>query len=139
MSNVFTAVVRLVADPEKKQIKDDLSLVTFRAANNLKGKKEEQTLWIRCSVWGKLQDIAMNYLKKGNLVMVSGELSQQEWEKDGAKNSSLELAVDKIVLIDGKKKDEEPAPAKQTPTKQTTKPTTKATKPQPANDHDIPF
>lgn len=143
MNNTFGAFVRLVADPEKKEIKSDVSVVEFRVANNIRTGKGETVLWIRCSVWSKqLQDVVLNYTKKGSLVYVQGELSQQEWEKDGVKNQSLQLNVDKVRLIDkkddaaGENTSTEPAPKTTNKTTKTTK--TVANKPTTGND-DIPF
>jgi len=143
MNNTFGAFVRLVADPEKKEIKSDVSVVEFRVANNIRTGKGEVVLWIRCSVWSKqLQDVVLNYTKKGSLVYVQGELSQQEWEKDGVKNQSLQLTVDKVRLLDkkddaaGENTSTEPAPKTANKTTKTTK--TVANKPTTGND-DIPF
>lgn len=143
MNNTFGAFVRLVADPEKKEIKSDVSVVEFRVANNIRTGKGETVLWIRCSVWSKqLQDVVLNYTKKGSLVYVQGELSQQEWEKDGVKNQSLQLTVDKVRLLDkkddaaGENTSTEPAPKTTNKTTKTTK--TVANKPTTGND-DIPF
>lgn len=143
MNNTFGAFVRLVADPEKKEIKSDVSVVEFRVANNIRTGKGEVVLWIRCSVWNKqLQDVVLNYTKKGSFIFVSGELSQQEWEKDGVKNQSLQLTVDKVRLLDkkddaaGENTSAEPTPKTANKTTKTTK--TVANKPTTGND-DIPF
>lgn len=145
MNNTFGAFVRLVADPEKKEIKSDVSVVEFRVANNIRTGKGEVVLWIRCSVWSKqLQDVVLNYTKKGSLVYVQGELSQQEWEKDGVKNQSLQLTVDKVRLLDKKddttEENTSPPQSSKTTNKTAASKTTKtvANKPTTGND-DIPF
>lgn len=108
MSNVFSAVVRLAADPEKRDIKDGLSTVEFRAANNVRGKNEH-TNWLQCNVWNdKLGQLVLSACFKGSRVFVSGVLTTQEWEKDGTKYFKLLLRVDQLELLDPKKKDEDP-------------------------------
>lgn len=65
---------------------------------------KQQTLWIRCAVWGKRAEGQLqDYLKKGQQVFVSGELSQSEYQaQDGTTKTSLELNVTIIDLV-GKK------------------------------------
>lgn len=62
----------------------------------------KSTLWLRCSVFGKRAEGSLpEYLVKGAQVAVSGELSLNEWEKDGVKHSTLELNVNTLDLIGG--------------------------------------
>ena len=63
----------------------------------------EKTNWVSCSLWGKRAEGGLpEYLRKGTQVAVSGELSLDEWEKDGVKHAKLALNVNELDLIGGK-------------------------------------
>ena len=112
MSNVFTSIVRLGKDPEYKTVGQS-DLVSFSGAVTTGYGEKKATMWLNCSIWGKQGPAIMPYIKKGDQVMVSGELSSREFEgKDGVKKSYLELKVSVIELIGGKK-ETTPAPAPQ--------------------------
>ncbi len=75
-----------------------------------------QTVWIDCALWGKQAEGALpDYLKKGQGVAVSGELSTQE--KDG--KTYLKLRVNSIDLTGGKS---DAAPAQSQPAQQSQAP-----------------
>lgn len=58
------------------------------------GQKVEKTEWHRVVFFGKVAEIAGEYLRKGSQVYVEGKLKTREWEKDGIKRYSTEIAVD---------------------------------------------
>lgn len=74
------------------------------------------TTWVRCSLFGKRVDALMPYLKKGQLVGISGEACMRPWEdKDGAERQSLEVRVNDLTLLgksDGGTRGAQPAPAR---------------------------
>ncbi len=68
---------------------------------------KKQTVWLDCSVWGKQAEGALpGYLKKGQQVAVSGELSTREHEG----KTYLQLRCNTIDLI-GKKDDSQSSAA----------------------------
>lgn len=73
--------------------------------------EKEATTWPKCTMFGKRGEGVFPYLKKGQLVGVSGELTLREYDKkDGSgKGSSLEVRVNDLTLL-GKKGD---APAQE--------------------------
>lgn len=75
------------------------TVCSFSVASSRKSKGEDQTTWIRCSLWGKRGDALAKYLTKGSKVAVSGELSLHEY--DG--KTYLELRVAEIELMGGNK------------------------------------
>lgn len=99
MSNTFTAYGRLVADPETRQVKNGFSVTDFRFVSNRKKKDKESPLWLSCYVFnqdgkGLGENVIQKFAKKGNLVMVSGVLEQEEYtDKDGNKRTSLKLEL----------------------------------------------
>jgi single-strand DNA-binding protein len=50
--------------------------------------------------WGKLGELASQYLAKGRKVMVVGRLQTQSWEKDGVKRSRTEIVASDINFLD---------------------------------------
>ena len=70
---------------------------------------KEKTLWVKCSMFGKRAAGQLpQYLVKGTKVCIGGELSMDEWEKDGVKNKMLKLKVAELDLIGDKKEGQQP-------------------------------
>ncbi len=67
---------------------------------------KKTTTWLNCSLWGKQAEGTLpTYLKKGQQVALTGELSTREYQaKDGTMKTSIELRVGTIDLI-GKRDD----------------------------------
>ena len=88
-----TITGRLAADPETKTTNGGHTVTEWRMASNSTRNREE-TSWIRCSAWGKQGEIVAQYKRKGDFLIVVGELSAREWEDNqGNKRTSLELDV----------------------------------------------
>lgn len=58
------------------------------------GQMQERTEWHRISLFGKIAEIAGQYLVKGSKVYIEGRLQTREWEKDGVKRYTTEVIVD---------------------------------------------
>ncbi|MEG0244934.1 MAG: single-stranded DNA-binding protein, partial [Pseudomonas sp.] len=58
------------------------------------GQKVERTEWHRVSLFGKVAEIAGEYLRKGSQCYIEGKLQTREWEKDGIKRYTTEVVVD---------------------------------------------
>ena len=59
--------------------------------------KDGTTLFMRCSAWRELaENVAETLAQQGTRVIVSGRLTQREYEKDGQKRTVIELEVDEI-------------------------------------------
>jgi len=68
------------------------------------------TTWARCAMWGKRGEAVAQYLTKGQLVGISGEVTLREYtDKEGQKRSSLEVRVNDLTLL-GKRDGEQSAP-----------------------------
>ena len=69
------------------------------------------TTWARCAMWGKRGEAVAQYLTKGQLVGISGEVTLREFtDRDGQKRSSLEVRVNDLSLLGGKRDGEQSAP-----------------------------
>ncbi|PYD02639.1 single-stranded DNA-binding protein [Pseudomonas syringae pv. maculicola] len=87
-------------DPEVRYLPNgtavtNLSLATSEQwTDKQSGQKVEKTEWHRVSLFGKIAEIAGEYLRKGSQVYIEGKLQTREWEKDGIKRYSTEIVVD---------------------------------------------
>jgi single-strand DNA-binding protein len=147
MSNVFSFTGTVGRDCEQRFLPSGQAVLNVTVACNVGFGDKQQTLWIRVAVWGKRSEGQLkDYLKKGQQVFCSGELSQSEYRaQDGTTKTSLELNANILDLVGKKSGDQssncqansqQPA-AQQRPAPQ---PTQQAQR-QPDNfdDLDIPF
>lgn len=69
------------------------------------GEKKEVTEWHRVVLFGKVAEIAGEYLKKGSQVYIEGQLKTRKWEKDGVERYTTEIVVNvggTMQMIGGK-------------------------------------
>jgi len=116
MSNVFSFTGAIGRDAEVRSTPNGQPVLSFTVANNIGFGDRQKTLWVRVTLWGKRAEGSLqNYLKKGQQVFVSGELSQNEYQaQDGTNRTSLELNANIIDLV-GPKRTEQNAPMQQQP------------------------
>ena len=123
MLNLFTIQGRLTKDPELKTIKnketkEKRKVASFSIANNKKVGGEEITTFVNCSCWDKLAENLCEFKKKGDLVIVSGELRQREYENDDDETVRVyELIARSIEFDCGQPKKEEKPSKKKKPSK----------------------
>jgi single-strand DNA-binding protein len=110
MSNVFSFTGTVGRDAEVRYAPSGLAVLNFTVANNIGFGDKQQTLWIRVTLFGKRAEGQLqNYLKKGQQVFVSGELTQSEYRaNDGTTKTSLELNANIIDLIGKKNESSQP-------------------------------
>lgn len=107
--NKFIFTGNLGTDAEVKYLPNGGAVCEFSAAVKSGYGEKETTLWLRCSMFGKKAEGTLpGYLQKGTKVCISGELSMDEWEKDGVKNKMLKLRVEDLDLIGSKQEGQQP-------------------------------
>lgn len=108
MSNVFSFTGTVGRDAEVRSTPSGQSVLNFTVANNIGFGDRQQTLWVRVALWGRRAEGSLqNYLKKGQQVFVSGELTQSEYQaNDGTTRTSLELNANIVDLV-GKRNDQQ--------------------------------
>lgn len=109
----MTAIGHLGQDAEVKNYSGQ-TVITFSVPHSKKYEKEGQqvtdTIWIQCSRWIENTRVAQ-YLKKGTLVCVLGEPSVRTYKnKDGIIVAQLQLRVNHIELLGGRKDETATAP-----------------------------
>ena len=104
--NIVMIIGRLSRDADLKYTTSGKAITKFSIAVNRKIKKEENWIdevsFFNVVFWGKLGEALNQFLKKEKQVAIRGELNQNRWEKDGRKNSIVEIIANNIQLIGGK-------------------------------------
>ena len=105
--NRATILGRLTRDPEVRTTPNGRSVATIGIAtnrvwvNSSTGAKEEKVEFHNCVLWGKLAEIAGQYLSKGRRVYMEGRLQTRDWVgQDGVKRYRTEIVVDNMIMLD---------------------------------------
>lgn len=115
-------VGHLGRDPEVRILPsgETVANVSLAVTENWKdkaGAKQEKTTWFRCAFWGRLAEIAENYLKKGSLIYVEGTVEARAYaSKTGEPQASLEVRVRELKMLSSGKREEGAEPAADRPT-----------------------
>ena len=64
---------------------------------------EDEVSFIECTIWGKTAENLKDKLVKGKQICVHGYLKQDRWEKDGKKQSRLNVVAESVQLLGGGK------------------------------------
>lgn len=101
--NVFCFTGNLGGDAEVRYTPAGMPVANFSVAVKSGYGDREQTMWVGCQLWGKRAEGGLaQYLKKGQSVAVSGELSVREYDRrDGTKGFSLEVRAQDVTLTGG--------------------------------------
>ena len=65
------------------------------------GNWADEVSFINVTIWGKTAENLRQYLKKGTQICVEGYLTQDRWEKDGQKQSRLNVVAESVQLLGG--------------------------------------
>ena len=101
-------------EPELRKTQSGISVANFSLATSKKVKGEDKTEWHRIVAWDKLAEIIEKYVKKGDKIMIEGEIETREYEKDGRKVYTTEIRAWNMEMLGGKS---EPAKEPANPTK----------------------
>jgi single-strand DNA-binding protein len=103
--NKVILVGNLGADPETRYTPSGTAITSIRIATSeswkdkTTGEQQERTEWHRVKFFGRLAEIAGEYLKKGSQVYVEGKLRTDEYEKDGIKRYSTDVIADEMQML----------------------------------------
>lgn len=97
----------LTRDPELRATPGGQQVASFSVATNRtwtdnNGERKEAVEYHEIVAWGKLGELAAQYLAKGRKVMVIGRLQTQSWEKDGVKRQRTEINASDINFLDSR-------------------------------------
>ncbi|KAK54031.1 single-stranded DNA-binding protein [Bordetella bronchiseptica] len=108
--NKVILVGNLGRDPEVRYSPDGGAICNMSVAttsswkDKASGEKREETEWHRVVIYGRLAEIAGEYLKKGRSVYLEGRLKTRKWQdKDtGADRYSTEIVADQMQMLGGR-------------------------------------
>lgn len=88
---------RLGQDPEDINGKGaKFSLATNKKWKDKDGQWQEQTTWHNVVVWGPASEYILKNIKRGEKVLVDGEIEVQEYEKDGEQKKSFRIKARRV-------------------------------------------
>ena len=91
-------------DPELSTSQSGMKITRFSVACNRKRKGEDKTTWINVVAFDKTAEIASQYLRKGQLVFVKGELDVSKYQRqDGTEGTNVGLLANQIIFLEKKK------------------------------------
>ncbi len=106
--NKVMLIGNLGKDPEVRFTASGQAVASFSLATSekFKGKTsewEERTEWHTITLWGKLAEIAGEYLAKGKTVYIEGRLQTRKWQdKSGNDRYTTEIVGDKMQMLSAK-------------------------------------
>ncbi len=103
--NKVYLIGRLTQEPEMRAIPSGATVTTLRLATNrmwtdqTSGQKREATEYHTVIAWGRLGEIANQYLKRGGLVMIEGRLQTRSWtDPNNVKRYFTEVIAENLQL-----------------------------------------
>ena len=104
--NKVILIGNLGADPETRYTSSGTAITSLRIATSEQwtdkqsGERQERTEWHRVKLFGKLAEIAGEYLKKGSQVYVEGRLQTRKWQdKEGQEKYTTEIIADRMQML----------------------------------------
>lgn len=104
--NKVIVVGNLGRDPETRYMPSGDAMTNIAVATTDKwkdkatGEQKEATEWHRIAFFGKLAEIAGQYLKKGSQVYIEGKLRTRKWtDKDGVEKYTTEIIADSMQML----------------------------------------
>lgn len=116
MINKVILIGNLGQDPkvhttQSNSIVTQLSVATSRRVKQADGNYADETEWHRVTCFGKLAEVARDYLAKGKQVYIEGRLRTRKFtDKDGAEKYVTEIICETLKLL-GRRDDGAQAPA----------------------------
>jgi single-strand DNA-binding protein len=107
--NKAIIVGTLGKDPEVKYTASGSAIVNLSVATNEtwkdrnSGENQERTEWHRIVIFGKLAEIAAQYLKKGAQVYFEGKIQTRKWQgQDGQDRYTTEIVANEMQMLGGR-------------------------------------
>ena len=109
LKNKVQLIGNLGNNPEIRTTESGKKMAKFSVATNetyrtAKGDKVVETQWHNLIAWGKVADIAEQFLSKGSEVAIEGKLINRNYtDKDGNKHYVTEIQVNEVLMLGDKK------------------------------------
>ena len=128
--NKCSFIGNLGRDPETKYMAsgEAVTNITIACSETWKdkntGEKKEATEWINITFFGKLAEIAGNFLRKGSKVFIEGNMKTRKYtDANGVEKYSTSIKANELIMLDSKPQDASqppsaPAPRQSAPVQQ---------------------
>jgi single-strand DNA-binding protein len=107
--NKVILIGNLGADPETRAMPSGSTVANLRIATSESwrdkqtGEQQERTEWHRVALFGRLAEIAGEYLRKGSQVYIEGSLRTRKWQdKQGNERYSTEIIGNELQMLGGR-------------------------------------
>lgn len=107
--NKVILIGHLGADPEVKYMPSGSAVTNLSVAtteswkDKQSGDKQERTEWHRVAMFGRLAEIAGEYLRKGSQVYIEGRIQTDKWQdKDGNDRYTTKIIANEMQMLGGK-------------------------------------
>jgi single-strand DNA-binding protein len=107
--NKVILVGNLGADPETRAMPSGNTVANIRIAtteswkDKQTGDQQERTEWHRVALFGRLGEIATEYLRKGSQVYIEGSIRTRKWQdKEGKERFSTEIVANDMQMLGGR-------------------------------------
>ncbi len=104
--NKVILVGNLGADPETRYMPSGAAVTNLRIAttdswkDKQSGEQQERTEWHRVVLFGRLAEIAAEYLRKGSQVYLEGRIQTRKWQgQDGADRYTTEIVANDMQML----------------------------------------
>lgn len=106
--NKVILIGNLGKDPEVRYMPSGSAVANFSIATSeawkdkSSGEQQERTEWHNITMYGRLAEIAGEYLKKGSKVFVEGRLQTDKYDKDGVTHYRTKIIANEMQMLDGR-------------------------------------
>ena len=108
MLNKVILIGNLGRDPEVRYLPSGDAVANFSIATSenwkdRNGQRQERTVWHNISMFGRLAEIAGQYLKKGSKVYIEGRIQSRKYTgKDGIERTAYDIVANEMKMLDGR-------------------------------------
>jgi single-strand DNA-binding protein len=107
--NKVILIGHLGADPETRAMPSGMTVANMRLAtteswkDKQTGEQQERTEWHNVALFGRLGEIAAEYLRKGSQVYIEGRLRTRKWQdKEGRDRYTTEIVANEMQMLGGR-------------------------------------
>ena len=104
--NRVVLVGNLTRDVDLRYTPQGTAVTDIGLAVNERVKRNDQWIdeanFFDVTLWGRLAEIAGEYLSKGSSVLIEGRLKQETWEQEGKKRSKVKVVAEKLQMLGGR-------------------------------------
>lgn len=97
--NSITVMGHLATDPEVRSTSSGKSVGSFRMAVPEGYSRDSKVTWVTVVAWERMAETVCTWISKGDLVLVSGRLTSDEWtDRNGSKRLTIQIQASTIQL-----------------------------------------